>query len=177
MDGMDGTTGPRRRPVVQRRAGNSPRVEEPTQRDGVLDGARESVSVHHGASRIANVVLGFVRCDHDARSVEELCRCCGVGVAPGTLRDWCRREGVTAGDILDWARLVRATVLACREGCSFREFIDADSRTVRAMLDRGGLTDWASRDVTPEGLCQQQRFVDNGVVVKEILQGLQDAEA
>ena len=61
----------------------------------------------HNATRLARVIVGVLRSDADIRTIAQLCRQSDRGVSPGTLRGWCRAEGIKASCLLDLTRVLR----------------------------------------------------------------------
>ena len=124
------------------------------------------------AHRVAKVITSVRWCKNDVRSVEAMCRLSTVGLAMGTFRIWCQGEGLTAGVALQFARVLRAFSWASLAGCEFTECLDADYRTVRSMLARGGLSHLLADQTTSltlERLCKEQRYVLNAHIIDDVL--------
>jgi hypothetical protein len=127
--------------------------------------------VAHRAIRVARVIVSVRTSAEDVHSIEELCRRSPVGAAPSTFRDWCRGEGIRAAAALDLARVLRALHLSRTDGCAPSECLDADYRTIRNLIDRGGLSELlTSRSITLRELCTTQRYVRNPTVIREVMQ-------
>jgi hypothetical protein len=122
------------------------------------------------AIRVARVIVSVRTSEDDVHSIDELCRRSLVGVAASTFRDWCRGEGIRAGAALDLARILRALHISLADGCLPSECLDADYRTIRALIDRGGLSELlTSRSTTMCELCLTQRYVSNPMIIREIV--------
>jgi len=127
--------------------------------------------VAHRAIRVARVIVSVRTSVEDIHSIEELCRRSPVGAAPSTFRDWCRGEGIRAAAALDLARVLRAVHLSRTDGCAPTECLDADYRTIRNLIDRGGVSELlTSRSTTMRQLCTAQRYIRNSTVIREVLQ-------
>ena len=114
------------------------------------------------AARLARVLADACSAPNDFRSVDELCRVTSLGVAPGTFRRWCDAESIHPREAVDFARLLRAVVLAERHGAEVSEWLDVDPRTFCALLNRGGVTELFDRAVPGRWeFMNRQRFVRN----------------
>jgi hypothetical protein len=119
------------------------------------------------AARIAVVLVGFLSAPTDARSIEEMCRLSPVGLAPVTFRRWCQAEGIKPGEALQFARLLRALLMAREHGMPLSEWIDVDPRTLRRLLKRAGIAAMLASGIPelPEFI-ERQRLVRNPHVLK-----------
>ena len=119
------------------------------------------------AARVVRVLTGLLSAPIDVHSVHELCRVAPVGVAPATFRRWCQQEAIQARHALDFARLLRALMLARRQRTSMSEWIDVDPRTLRRLLDRAGIARLFQRQV-PEfsEFLEGQHLVRNSIVLR-----------
>lgn len=124
----------------------------------------------HRATRLARVIVSAHHSDSDVRTVVQVCRASNTGLAPGTFRSWCHAEGIRASRVVNLIRVLRALRLVAEEGCAVSETLDADERTIRNLLIRGGVADiLASVPVSQEEFCRRQQYVDNRFVVREIV--------
>lgn len=127
----------------------------------------------HRAIRLARVIVSAHHSDSDFRTVAELCRASDRGLAPGTFRGWCRAEGIKAGRMVDFSRVLRTVRLASAEGCAVAECLDADERTIRNLLVRGDLPELlAGVLISPENFCHRQQYVTNRFVIREVVRTL-----
>ncbi len=87
------------------------------------------------------------------------------GVAPDTLRGWCRTAGLSPKRSLDLARLLRAVYLARRRSCAAGRFLSvADHHTLERLLKAGGLAHTASLLALDEVLSLQTLITDSEAV-------------
>lgn len=135
--------------------------------------ASRSVEAHfepHRAIRLARVTVSSHHSESDIRTEAELCRASEKGLAPATLRSWCRAEGIKTSRVVDFVRVMRAVRFASAEGCAVGECLDADERTIRNLLVRGGLAELLTGvPFGPEEFCHRQDYLTNRFVVAEVL--------
>jgi two-component system response regulator RegA len=92
-----------------------------------------------GMARWAMAIASVVDSPHDPKNLADWSRI--RGVAPDTLRTWCRTAHVLPKRSLDLARLLRAVCLSRSKGWPLERLLDAaDHRTVERLLAAGGLT-------------------------------------
>jgi hypothetical protein len=94
-----------------------------------------------------------------------------IGVSEGALRDWCRVAHCRPKSSLDLARLLRAIVQSQEYGWDPFNLLDvSNERTMRNLLQRGGLADLPSTEspFTPEGFLSRQHFVTDPVALKAL---------
>ena len=124
----------------------------------------------HRAARLARVIVTAHYSESDVRTVAELSRASETGFAPGTFRSWCHAEGIKTSRVVDFTRVFRAVRLASEEGCPVAECLDADERTIRDLLGRGGVVELlTSVPYGPEDFCHRQRYLTNRFVITEVL--------
>ena len=128
----------------------------------------------HAAERLAVTVLSILDCPFDPKTVTAWGR--HTGVAPGTLRVWCKTAHVRPKAALDFGRLLRAVLLA-QPGSNWelQDLLDVvDGRTIDSLLVRGGLSA-ASPTVSPptvETFLSRQLFVQGSSNIDAIRRGL-----
>ena len=125
--------------------------------------------VPHAADRWAKAVTGILDCPFDPKTVAMWGK--AIGVSEGTLRDWCRVAHCRPKSSLDFARLLRAIVQSQERDWDPFNLLDvANERTMRNLLQRGGLADLLSTSLpfTPRGFLLKQRFVTNLVALKAL---------
>lgn len=129
------------------------------------------------AARIVLVLTGILDSQSDVHSISELCRVAPIGVSASTFRRWCFEERVVAVQALRLARLLRASVLAERYATSPTEWLDADPRTLKALLLRaGGSTEILDRGCSVNQFIRQQRLVTNPTVLRVLERSLSDSD-
>ena len=123
--------------------------------------------VAHAADRWARAVVGILDCPFDPRTIAMWGK--AIGVSEGALRDWCKVAHCRPKSSLDLARLLRAIVQSQEHGWDPFNLLDvANERTMRNLLERGGLPDLLSTNLpfTPRGFLLKQRFVTNDIALK-----------
>ena len=129
--------------------------------------------VAHAADRWARAVVGILDCPFDPKTIAMWGK--SIGVSEGALRDWCKVAHCRPKSSLDFARLLRAIVQSQEYGWDPFNLLDvANERTMRNLLQRGGLSDLLSTNtpVTLRGFLLKQRFVTNDVALKALAQSL-----
>jgi hypothetical protein len=130
--------------------------------------------VAHAADRWARAVVGILECPFDPKTIAMWGK--AIGVSEGALRDWCKVAHCRPKSSLDFARLLRAIVQSQEHGWDPFNLLDvANERTMRNLLQRGGLSDLLSTNlpVTLRGFLLKQRFVTNDVALKALAQSLE----
>lgn len=130
--------------------------------------------VPHAADRWARAVAGILDCPFDPKTVALWGK--AIGVSEGTLRDWCRVAHCRPKSSLDCARLLRAIVQSQEHDWDPFNFLDvANERTMRNLLQRGGLSDLLSTNLpfTPQAFLVKQRFVTNLVALKALAESVE----
>lgn len=95
--------------------------------------------VNHAATRLADAVVVVLRSSDDTPTLNGWAR--KAGISGTLLRERCNRMGMRAKAALDLARCVRLVMNVPAWGWRPHELLDlADTRTVRALLRRGGLS-------------------------------------
>ena len=125
--------------------------------------------VAHAADRWARAVAGILECPFDPKTIAMWGK--AIGVSEGTLRDWCKVAHCRPKSSLDLARLLRAIVQSEEHGWDPFNLLDvANERTMKNLLQRGGLTDLMSINLplTPRGFLLKQRFVTNSLALKAL---------
>jgi len=127
--------------------------------------------VSHAADRWAKAVAGILDCPFDPKTVAMWGK--AIGVSEGTLRDWCRVARCRPKSSLDCGRLLRAIVQSQEHDWDPFNLLDvANERTMRNLLQRGGLPDLLLPSVpvkvTPQGFLLLQRFVTNVVALRAL---------
>ena len=129
----------------------------------------------HAAQRWANAVFGVIDSETDPTTIAAWGH--GVGAGRGTLRVWCRAAKVSAKASLDFARVLRAVVVARECGWDPQNLLDiVDERTLRKLLTRSGFEGspngrWRP---TPESFLQHQRLISDPDNLKAITVLLKD---
>jgi hypothetical protein len=123
--------------------------------------ASSSILTPPTAERIAVIITALCSSANDFRSVQDLCRASPFGLSPATFRRWCTSiPGVRPRQILLFARLLRAVVLARKRGTPVAVWLDMDERTYRRLCTGGtGLNVRASAPPSPDDFVRRQRFV------------------
>jgi hypothetical protein len=130
--------------------------------------------VAHAADRWARAVVGILDCPFDPKTIAMWGK--AIGVSEGALRDWCKVAHCRPKSSLDFARLLRAIVQSREHGWDPFNLLDvANERTMRNLLQRGGLSDLLSTNlpVTLRGFLLKQRFVTNDIALKALAQHLE----
>ena len=125
--------------------------------------------VAHAADRWARAVVGILDCPFDPKTIAIWGK--AIGVSEGALRDWCKVAHCRPKSSLDFARLLRAIVQSQEHGWDPFNLLDvANERTMRNLLQRGGLSDLLSTNlpVTLRGFLLKQRFVTNDIALKAL---------
>lgn len=104
------------------------------------------LSCGHATERWARMILVVVQSPYDPKTLDGWAH--RLGASRGTIRTWCYAARQRPKASLDFARLLRAVVLAQGERWDLQELLDVvNARTVRALLVRAGFA-----DVSPQGL-------------------------
>jgi hypothetical protein len=130
--------------------------------------------VAHAADRWARAVVGILDCPFDPKTIAMWGK--AIGVSEGALRDWCKVAHCRPKSSLDFARLLRAIVQSQEHGWDPFNLLDvANERTMRNLLQRGGLSDLLSTNlpVTLRGYLLKQRFVTNDLALKALAQSVE----
>jgi len=135
---------------------------------GPRPGERRAFEAHR-AMRLARVIVSASQSESDIRTVAELIQASNTGVAPGTFRSWCHAAGIKTSRIVSFTRVLRALRLASEEACTLTECLDADERTIRDLLVRGGLAELLTGPpIEIEVFCQRQHYVTNRFLIAEV---------
>ena len=134
--------------------------------------------VPHAAERWADAVLRAVDSPTDIRTLSDWSR--QLGVSESQLRGVCDAASMASKASLDFARLLRAFVLARRLAWDLSNILDADPRTIRALFQRAGFAASGFGSPLPEvaTFLDQQVLVAEGeplAAVRRRLEGLGDA--
>ena len=125
------------------------------------------------AARIAHVLIELISAPTDAHSLDELCQRASLGVAPATFRRWCAEEDLSPSQALAFARLLRGLTMARKYATRPSEWMELDPRTIRSLLDRGGVSDlFQGRTPTIAEFIDRQRFVSNPLVLRLVRERL-----
>lgn len=130
--------------------------------------------VAHAANRWARAVAGMLDSPFDPRTVAMWGK--AIGASEGALRDWCRVAHCRPKSSLDLARLLRAIVQSQEHGWDPFNLLDvAHERTMRNLLQRGGLADLVSTDLpfTPQGFLSRQHFVTNAIALRALAESVE----
>jgi hypothetical protein len=130
--------------------------------------------VPHAADRWAKAVAGILDCPFDPKTIAMWGK--AIGVSEGALRDWCKVAHCRPKSSLDFARLLRAIVQAQKYGWDPFNLLDvANERTMRNLLQRGGLSDLLSTNspLTPQRFLLEQRFVTNDAALKALAESVE----
>ena len=93
-----------------------------------------------GLTRWARSVGAVLQAEHDPKTTAGWAEL--LGVAPETLRTWCRTVRLPVKPSLDLARLLRSVSRANRCACGPDRFLNvAHPRTLRRLLKAGGVDD------------------------------------
>lgn len=125
--------------------------------------------VSHAADRWARAIAGMLDSPFDPRTVAMWGK--AIGVSEGALRDWCKVAHCRPKSSLDLARLLRAIVQSQESGWDPFNLLDvANERTMRNLLERGGLSDLLSTGApfTPQGFLSKQHYVTNAMALKAL---------
>ncbi|MGE5834468.1 MAG: hypothetical protein ACM4AI_08335 [Acidobacteriota bacterium] len=129
------------------------------------------------AAKIAAVLVAPLTAPGDIHSVEELCHVAPIGVAQATFRRWCNEEGISPGQALAFARLLRAVIFARKDRTSASEWMEIDPRTFRRLLKRAGVVElFAGEAPTPWDFIEVQHLVLNPHVLSLVRQSLLGVE-
>jgi hypothetical protein len=129
---------------------------------GALQVTAGGASVSHAAERWARAVLAALDSPGDPRTLTAWGH--SVGAARGTLRTWCRAARLSAKSSLDFTRLLRAVVRSQGQSWDPHNLLDVvDDRTMRRLLEQGGLRDHGSGGPPPD--CQS--FVDGQRLISD----------
>ena len=127
----------------------------------------------HAARRWADAVISVVEAQRNPRTLEMWAH--HAASAPGTLRAWCRAAGVPAKKSLDFARVLRAVVIAQRDGWDPLNLLDIiDIRTLRTLLSCCGLEKHIEPGQAPslQTFLEQQRIVSNKAMLEAIVNAM-----
>ena len=130
--------------------------------------------VAHAADRWAKAVAGMLDSPFDPKTVAMWAK--AIGVSEGALRDWCKVAHCRPKSSLDLARLLRAIVQSQEYGWDPFNLLDvAHERTMKNLLQRGGLSDLLSTDhpITPRGFLFEQHFVTNAIALNALAESVE----
>lgn len=130
--------------------------------------------VAHAADRWAKAVAGMLDSPFDPKTVAMWGK--AIGVSEGALRDWCRVAHCRPKSSLDLARLLRAIVQSQKYGWDPFNLLDvANERTMKNLLQRGGLSDLLSADhpLTARGFLFEQHFVTNAIAIESLAESVE----
>lgn len=123
----------------------------------------------HAADRWAHAVMALVPSPDDPRNLESWGRF--IGVSRGALRMWCQAADMRPKESLDFARLLRAVVLAQGRTWDPANYLDiVDTRSMARLLERGNLPRSAMR--TPPGVFDfilKQRIVQRAELRERLM--------
>ena len=126
-------------------------------------------SIMPRVERFARVLVSASHQGQDFRSVRAMCGASTVGIAAGTFRGWCRGVQVHAAEALGFTRILCALLSTRRTGGRVEDYLDADYRTVKALMARGGLCPGQCDGLSIEDYCRSQRFIRNDRVIGAIV--------
>jgi hypothetical protein len=168
--------------MLRRRAGEEPAAVEriPKQSEAGASTGRSIGQVDASASRaarMARLLVGFLSATGDAHSVDDLCRMGWVGVGPSTFGRWCRAERERPKRVLDFARLLRALMLATTHGTSVLEWMEIDLRTFGALLRRADALELFNGPMpTTLEFIGRQRLVSNHLLLESLQRACSERE-
>jgi hypothetical protein len=126
------------------------------------------------ATRWAHCVLSVLDASSDPRTLADWSRI--AGVSSGTLRDRCRAAGLRPKKSLDFARLLRAVASGSEDTEPWAALDVLHARTLRRLLDQGGVIGANGRQVSVESYVARQQFVADRHALAAILAGLRKPE-
>lgn len=132
----------------------------------------QTTPVQHALRRWAELVAKAVISPADVRTLSDWGRL--AATSTGALRNWCRTAGLPPKRSLLLARMLRAVVLAHRDGLSPENILDvADRRTLVKMLVAAGCQSTDSyRLPTVQDFLTNQRFINHGEAIAELVAAL-----
>lgn len=117
----------------------------------------------HASVRWARIVVAVVDLSEDPRTVQLWGR--AVALSATQLRAYCRLTGIGAKRSLDFARLLRVSVLSGTAGRPLADFLDVrDERTLERLLLRAGVRGSANFTSVSDFLSQQLLVTDSLVL-------------
>jgi DNA-binding response OmpR family regulator len=163
--------------VEAMRAGAISCLEKPVGRKELLHAVRlatdarapRDLPVLSGIQRWADLVVTIVTASNDPRTIHDWARIAGQSTA--TIESRCRAVHLSPKTSLDFARMLRAISLAHRLNLEIETVMDADPRTIRRLIRRGGLASDARHLTTVAALnafLDHQQFVRDRAVLAAI---------
>lgn len=126
----------------------------------------DSPSVGYAARRWAALIIPVTRLRDDVPTLWAWSR--HVAKSQSTIKTWCAAAGVHGGDSLDFARLLRVSVLyAGRAPDWYNVLAVIDGRTLARLLDRGGINR-GSQIPDPEVFLRNQHLISSPVLLAAV---------
>jgi hypothetical protein len=129
--------------------------------------------ISHAADRLAKAIVMATNSPSDPRTLSAWGQT--VGVSRGALRVWCAAARMPARSCLDFARVLRAVVIATGHTWDLFSALDVvDRRSLVRLLDRGGVRELSSTGQPPTigQFLTTQRFLDNPQVIEAVSERL-----
>lgn len=119
-----------------------------------------------GVARWSMAIASVLTLPHDPKNLTDWSRI--RGVAPETLRSWCRTARLSPKRSLDLARILRAVSQARAQGWSLDRLLNiANHRTLERLLARSGLATATDLPAIEE-LLHRQRFITDPGALEEL---------
>jgi hypothetical protein len=116
------------------------------------------------------LIVKALQSPDDPRTLASWARTAGISV--GALRAWCRAAGIAPRQSRDFARVLRALVIATEEGWRVEEALDViDPRTLGSLLTRAGLPASSSPNIS--AYLQNQHFVRSPQLLKLVAEHIE----
>jgi FixJ family two-component response regulator len=123
----------------------------------------------HAAARWARAVLTVIEASRDPKTQEGWSACAGSSL--GTLRNWCRTEGLSARRSLIFARLLRGVIRQISDRLGPEEVLDVvDKRTLTKLivLAGGSVGPPLALPTDVETFLQRQTLIKSDHVLQEL---------
>lgn len=133
--------------------------------------AAEQVPRAHAAERLAPDVLHIIRANEDTSTVRAWAE--RLDVSEQVLRGRCFAAGVMAKSALDLGRLLRLALIEPAHRARPEEYLGSrDTRTLRALLDRAGVSEEQFHSATASDVIRLQTGVRNDTLLRLLARAL-----
>ena len=127
----------------------------------------------HAARRWATAIARMIDLPGDPKTLSAWGR--AIGVSRGTLKNWCRTNGLSSKRSLDFGRLLRAVIRQNAHGIRPEQSLDVvDQRTLSRLLSFAGGR-WQATLLPPhvDAFFERQLLIDDALALSELRRILQ----
>lgn len=136
-----------------------------------VQSASEQLPRPHAAERLAPDIIQIIRADEDTGTVRAWAE--SLGISEQVLRGRCFAAGIMAKSALDLGRILRLALIEPEHRTRPEEYLlSKDARTLRALLERSGISEERFSTATAADVIRLQTGVRNDTLLRLIAREL-----